>query len=470
MIKDFRQSTDGRSVDAGNQPKKKLLWIPSSAPDLCEHRLWDRLSRFSPAICRTEQQAVDAMRRHGTTVALANGPADAWDATALLTALQMESPRMSFFLRDIRLPISKAVQLARKGAAGIFGQEADASTVADEVESALTREEPGDEPWRRRLVGTSAAMERICAMVELVSGKRGTVLLTGETGSGKEVVARAIHQAGNRAARPFVAVNCSAIPATLLESELFGHVRGAFTGANTPRTGRFEQAQGGTILLDEIGDLDLELQSKLLRVLQEREMQRLGSSETIRLDTRVIAATHIDLTSRIREGSFREDLYYRLNVIPIEVPPLRSRKSDIPVLAEHILLKICRAEGISPRSLTGEALMLLTDYSWPGNIRELENTLERAVALSGDRLLLGESDIQLPSAGIGFDLGGDREVPDDGLDYERAVSRFEWQLLSKALRKSGGNKQAAADLLGLKRTTLAAKVKVLSTTAGSLVM
>jgi DNA-binding NtrC family response regulator len=457
-------------VDAESQLRRKLLWIPSNAPDLCEHRLWDRFSRYSPAVCRTERQAVEAIRRDGVSVALANGPADAWDSTDLLVALQTECPTLSFFLRDIRLPISKAVQLARKGAAGVFGQEADETAVAEQVESALSLEEPGAQPWRRRLIGTSTSMERICNMIQLVSQRRGTVLLTGETGSGKEVVARAIHEAGKRSTRPFVAVNCSAIPGTLLESELFGHVRGAFTGANMQRIGRFEQAQSGTILLDEIGDLDLELQTKLLRVLQEREMQKLGGSETVRLDVRVIAATHIDLTPRIRQGSFREDLFYRLNVIPIEVPPLRTRRSDIPLLADHILRKICAAEEIPLRQLTGTALMLLMEYSWPGNIRELENTLERAVALSGDRLLLTERDFSLRAEMTGTGPEADCEVPDDGFDYERAVSRFEWNLLSKALRKAGGNKQAAADLLGLKRTTLAAKVKVLSTTAGSLVM
>ncbi len=442
-------------MDVESQLRQKLLWIPSRDPDLCERRLWDRLSRFSPAICRTEQQAVGTLRQHGTSVALANGPADDWDPTSLMTALQIECPTLAFFLRDPALPVSTAVQLVRKGAAGVFGPEADETTVAAEVEPAILREKGGEGHWRRNLIGTSPVIERVCSTIELVSQRRGTVLLTGETGSGKEVLARAIHAAGKRSLRPFVAVNCSAIPGTLLESELFGHVRGAFTGANILRIGRFEQAQTGTIFLDEIGDLDLELQTKLLRVLQEREMRRLGSSETVRLDVRVIAATHIDLAMRIREGAFREDLFYRLNVIPIAVPPLRARKSDIPLLAEHILRNICRLEEIPARSLTGAALMLLMEYSWPGNIRELENALERAVALSGDRLILCERDFDLPSGLIETapqeECG---EVLDAGFDYERAVSRFEWNLLSRALRKAGGNKKAAADLLGLKRTTI----------------
>jgi len=446
-----------------------MLWIPSRDPDLRERRLWDRLSRFSPVICRTERQALDAIRSHSINVVLANGPAEEWESAALLAALKTECPSVSFFLRDQRLPAPKIVQLTRKGAAGIFGPETDESTVAAEVESALLVHEPPAEPWRQGLIGSSPAMERICDLVRLVSQRKGTILITGETGSGKEVLARAVHSAGRRSNRPFVAVNCSAIPATLLESELFGHVRGAFTGAHTQRTGRFEQAQGGTLFLDEIGDLDLDLQTKLLRVLQEREMQRLGSSETVRLDVRVIAATHVDLHARIRDGALREDLYYRLSVIPIEVPPLRSRVDDIPLLASHILRRICAAEEIPLRELAPAALAVLMEHSWPGNIRELENALERAVALSGDRVVLAGSDFNLaPVTSAGPEI--DCEVPDCGFDYERAVNRFEWNLLSKALRKAGGNKKAAADLLGLKRTTLAAKVKVLSPSLGDFVM
>jgi transcriptional regulator with GAF, ATPase, and Fis domain len=451
-------------VDVESQVCGKLLWIPSNAPDVGERRLWDRLSRFSPVICRTELQAVEAIRKHGISAAVANGPADGWEPAALLAALQAECPTVTFFLRDIRLPISKAVLLARKGAAGVYGAEVDGEAVAGEVESAL--EQRGDQNWRRNLIGTSPSMERICSLVGLVAERRGTVLLTGETGTGKEVLARAIHMAGKRSVRPFVAVNCSAIPGTLLESELFGHVRGAFTGANIQRIGRFEQAQGGTLFLDEIGDLDLELQTKLLRVLQEREMQRLGSSETIRLDVRVIAATHVDLAARIRERAFREDLYYRLSVIPIAVPPLRVRTSDIPLLAGHILRRICALEEIPLRTLSDRALMRLMEYSWPGNVRELENTLERCVALSGNRLLLAEEDFDLPSEADDVGAEADCDVPDCGFDFERAVSRFERNLLSKALRKAGGNKKAAADLLGLKRTTLAAKVKVLAMMTG----
>jgi transcriptional regulator with GAF, ATPase, and Fis domain len=294
------------------------------------------------------------------------------------------------------------------------------------------------------------------------------VLLTGETGTGKELAARAIHLAGNRRTGSWVAVNCSALPETLLESELFGHVRGAFTGALQSRAGRFEQAQAGTIFLDEIGELPLELQAKLLRVLQEREVQRLGSSETIRLDIRVVAATNRDLAEQVRRGKFREDLYYRLNVVPIEMPPLRRRPSDIAILVDHFLEKICCAEGIPRKAITRDALDRLYVHPWPGNVRQLENAVEMAIALSGDRMALGAIDFPLPPAGSMpkvSDTATVVDVPDCGLDYEQTLALIERSILEQALRKTGGNKKAAAEMLRLKRTTLSAKVRSLEAVA-----
>jgi transcriptional regulator with GAF, ATPase, and Fis domain len=277
--------------------------------------------------------------------------------------------------------------------------------------------------------------------------------------------------AGNRRSGPMVAVNCSALPETLLESELFGHVRGAFTGAFQNRTGRFEEAQGGTLFLDEIGDLPMELQVKLLRVLQEREVQRLGSSETIKLDIRVVAATNCDLARRMTEGKFREDLYYRLNVVPIEMPPLRRRLDDVPLLANHFTNKVCQLEGIAPKVLTREAVDRLCEYSWPGNVRQLENAMEMAIALSGERKTLIPADFALPAPlveKLSATPGPVIAVPDCGLDYERTLAIIERSILEQALRKTGGNKKAAADMLRLKRTTLAAKVRSLDTAVGYL--
>jgi DNA-binding NtrC family response regulator len=312
-------------------------------------------------------------------------------------------------------------------------------------------------------------MRDVCHMIRLIGARRATVLITGETGSGKEMAARALHSAGPRVHGPFVAVNCTALPDNLLEDALFGHVRGAFTGAMQGRVGHFEQAQGGVLFLDEIGELPLELQPKLLRVLQEREFQKLGSSETTKVDVRIVAAANCDLLSRIALGKFREDLYYRLNVAPIHMPPLRQRKEDIPALAAHFVEKVCRAEELPTKRIAPEALERLRLGLWPGNVRQLENAVEMAVALSGDRLLLTPADFPQPAAApsrmAAVSEGPCVSVPDDGLDYESTVAEIERSILDQALRKTGGNKQAAADMLRLKRTTLSAKVRSLESIA-----
>jgi transcriptional regulator with PAS, ATPase and Fis domain len=250
----------------------------------------------------------------------------------------------------------------------------------------------------------------------------------------------------------------------LIEAELFGHIKGAFTGATGTRTGRFEQAHHGTIFLDEIGDLPLDLQAKLLRALQEREFQRVGSSETIKVDVRVIAATNFNLMDRVRDGKFREDLYYRLNVVPVRIPPLRDRRDDIPPLIEHFLVCICARESLAVKQVAPEALEELMRHPWPGNVRQLENTIEMAVVLSGDRKALLPSDFALgPRAGTAVKLSEDclLPLPEEGLDFEAVIGRIELNLLQQALERAQGNKKAAADMLGLKRTTLAAKLRSL---------
>ena len=330
------------------------------------------------------------------------------------------------------------------------------------------RPEPSGKPcWEALLVGESHEIRQVTHIIQMVGGRRATVLITGETGTGKELAATALHLAGARARGPLVAVNCAALPENLLESELFGHVRGAFTGAVQNRIGRFEQAHGGTLFLDEIGDLPLELQSKLLRVLQERAFQRLGGSETVRVDVRMIAATNCDLRERVAEGAFREDLYYRLNVVPIHMPPLRQRPSDVPLLAGHLAAKLCRQEQVPLKHLTPAAIERLCSYSWPGNVRELENAIELAVAMSGDRVLLEPHDFPL-SEPIPQRSGSPTAfamplipVPDQGLDFERTIAQIERSILGQALRKTGGNKKAAAEMLRLKRTTLSAKLRSL---------
>jgi transcriptional regulator with GAF, ATPase, and Fis domain len=321
----------------------------------------------------------------------------------------------------------------------------------------------GRAPWESMLVGESPEIRQIVHIIRLVGPRRATVLLTGETGTGKELVARALHQAGPRSRGPFVAVNCSALPENLLEAELFGHVRGAFTGAIHNRVGRFEQAHGGTLFLDEIGELPMELQAKLLRVLQEREFERLGSSETVRVDMRVVAATNCNLLRMVEERRFREDLYYRLNVVPIEMPPLRRRRGDVPLLIDHFAARICAAENLPRKFFSPEALARLGSYAWPGNVRQLENAIEMALVLSGERDTLEAFDFPLHDTRVAPATHESAvpfvTVPDTGLDLDRTLTEIERSIVEQALRKTGGNKKAAAEMLRLKRTTLSAKVR-----------
>jgi transcriptional regulator with PAS, ATPase and Fis domain len=262
-----------------------------------------------------------------------------------------------------------------------------------------------------------------------------------------------------------VSINCSALPEALLEAELFGHVKGAFTGAMNHRLGRFEQANHSTIFLDEIGDMPLSLQAKLLRVLQEREFQRLGSSENVRVDVRVIAATHADLGQMTKQDKFREDLYYRLNVVPFPVAPLRERPSDVPLLVRHFIEKICREEGIPAKRISRETLDRLASHDWPGNIRQLENAVEKAIVLSGERpdLFPGDFPLPAPTHPLALQSGTQQFIalPEQGLDFDRTVGSIELNILEQALKKTRGNKKLAAEMLGLKRTTLSAKLKSL---------
>jgi DNA-binding NtrC family response regulator len=310
------------------------------------------------------------------------------------------------------------------------------------------------------LVGRSGAMREMFQLLETVAATSSTVLITGETGTGKELVARAIHHASPRRANRFVALNCSAIPETLLEAELFGHVRGAFTGAIGTRQGRLEQAHKGTLFLDEVGTMSPALQAKLLRVLQEREFERVGDSHTVKIDVRVIAATHSDLSKMVADGTFREDLFYRLNVIPVQIPPLRDRREDVPLLAGHFLQKLGAESGQSAVTVSQEALRCLMAYSWPGNVRQLENTIERALAFSHGRSQIDVQDLSpeiqneprpTESANLWF--------PDDGVDFDRYIEGVELSLIKRSLERTRGNKRQAAKLLNLKRTTLIEKLK-----------
>jgi transcriptional regulator with GAF, ATPase, and Fis domain len=343
-------------------------------------------------------------------------------------------------------------------------------SLTSEILSDLIERSAGSEkrqPWRSLIVGSSTAIQETLDIIHLAADRRSTVLITGETGTGKELAAKAIHLASNRSERPLVAVNCSALPEHLLEAELFGHTKGAFTGALHARSGLFDKAHGGTIFLDEIGEMPLSLQPKLLRVLQEREFHRLGSSDPVRINVRVIAASNSDLPEAVAERRFREDLYYRLNVVPLRMPPLRERLADVPELAGHFLEKVARDEMCPKKRLAEDALHLLMQYSWPGNVRQLEHAIEAATILSGNRSVLHASDFNLPaprSSGAFGPLGA-LSVPESGLNFEQLISSIERKLLESALLKAGGNKARAADLLGMKRTTLISKSKALQVCA-----
>ncbi len=310
------------------------------------------------------------------------------------------------------------------------------------------------------IIGNSPAIQQVFSRMEKILHTDSTVLILGKSGTGKELVARAIHFNGPRKEKPFIPINCGAIPADLLESELFGHMRGSFTGAVADKPGKFELANHGTIFLDEIGTMPLHLQMKLLRVLQEQETERVGSTRRTKLDVRVISATNADLEERVRHGQFREDLYYRLNVIPIPLPPLRERHEDVPLLAKHFLRKICMDMNRPILDLSQEALRALERYDWPGNVREMENAIERAVALT-DGDIIDRQDLPPQIGGIPLDDTPMPivQIPDEGLNMAGTIANIEQALIKQAMDKTSNVKARAAALLKINRTTLVEKIK-----------
>ena len=310
------------------------------------------------------------------------------------------------------------------------------------------------------IIGSGRAMNKIFELIDTVASLTSTILIQGETGTGKELIAKAIHFNSPRKEQKMVSINCGAIPENLLESELFGHVKGAFTGAVNTRVGRFEQANGGTLFLDEIGNMPQSLQVKLLRVLQEREFERVGGNTSIKVDVRIIAATSTNLDHMVKEGTFREDLFYRLNVIPIDLPPLRERREDIPLLVLRFVSHFCEAHKLEEKTLSPVVMKALMAYEWPGNVRQLENIAERMVALTSHRTAIMPSD--LPAEIQNRDVSSyvpTIEIPEEGINFQNVVTDMERELILQSLRRTNGNKKLAAKLLNLKRTTLIEKIK-----------
>ena len=371
--------------------------------------------------------------------------------------------------------IPVAVEAMRAGAADFLTKPVD----PDDLERAIRRSlgsspdkelhEAERRAWRDKFcpgfIGEDQKMLEIFGIIERIADTGCHILVTGPSGTGKELVARAVHEASNRREEPFIAVNCAAIPNELMESEIFGHAKGAFTGANEKREGKFGLADKGTLFLDEVGEMDLNLQGKFLRVIQEQEYTPVGESKTIKADVRIVSATNQDLLKNSASGKFREDLYYRLNVIPIQMPALSDRPRDIPLLAEHFISKAAQRHGRYVSGIEDEVMNLFRAYAWPGNVRELENMIERIVILKRDEGHISKADLpSLLTEGAEAANLGAVSLPDEGINIKRALEELESKLTLDALRRSKGNKAKAAELLGLKRTTLIERLKRLGLT------
>jgi DNA-binding NtrC family response regulator len=377
----------------------------------------------------------------------------------LLTQLQRQNSRTPVIVMTAFSSVETAVEAMRAGAVDFLPKPFSLDHLMAVVNKAVElrnlrdenrelREELGTRYQFDNLVGRSEAMREIFATIIRVAPTRATVLLAGESGVGKDMIARAIHHHSPRAGRPFIKINCTSIPENLMESELFGYEKGAFTGANVSKPGKFEQADTGTVFLDEIGDVPPSIQVKLLRILQEREFERLGSNKTRHIDVRVLAATNVDLRAALEQGTFREDLYYRLNVLPIDIPPLRERKEDIPFLAEYFVKKHAKDLGSPVQGISEGAIQTLVRYHWPGNVRELENVIERSIVL-GMHPTLEAEDIKLDLQPRTRPQSAEHFLP-EGM----TLDEYEQSIIREALKRANGNKSQAARLLGLTRNAL----------------
>ncbi len=438
---------------------------------------------ISTVLAKDASEALARVREGDSAVALMDIRMPGMSGLEALDTIKREGRSIAVIVMTAQATMQNAIEAMRRGAFDYITKPFDLEEVNLLVKKALdvrrlslevdTLRAEVREKYEGGLVGATPAMQEIYKTIGRVAESDATVLIHGESGTGKELVARAIHFHSKRAGSPFVAVNSAAIPSELLESELFGHEKGAFTGAVVRKIGKFEAAAGGTLFLDEIGDMSLSLQGKLLRVLQEKEFERVGGTESIRTDVRVIAATHQNLEKAVREKRFREDLFYRLNVIQINIPPLRKRKDDIVPLAEYFVQKHRQGPGSQQKTLTPETLKVLRAYDWPGNVRELENAVQRAITLSpGDKIFPDVLPPQLFKPGEGVSLSFENFLEEKladlvdrmgGLEqgdiYDLVIQRVEKPLITLVMKKTEGNQVRAANLLGINRNTLRKKIK-----------
>jgi two-component system response regulator PilR (NtrC family) len=453
-------STDNRQPTTGNRSRILVVDDEPSMRELLDILL--RREGHEVFTASNGRKAIEILEREPIDLLISDIKMPDMSGVDVLKAAKMLDPDLIGIMVTAYASVENAVEAMHLGAYDYVSKPFNVEELKLRIRKALERKQLGQENdlLRRALqtthrfsniIGKSAAMQALFQLIETIAPTTSTVMLTGESGTGKELVARAIHFNSPRKDRPFVALNCGALPETLLESELFGHMRGAFTGADANRKGLVEIAEKGTIFLDEIGEMSPMMQVKLLRVLQERKFRRVGGSDEIDADIRVIAATNRDLSIMVEEGRFREDLYYRINVIPVHLPPLRDREGDIALLAEHFVARFGQAMGKPIRAISDEARERLEAYPWPGNIRELENAMERAVALERTDIIEPAS---LPSAvqrGEARRQGQAAGLPQlpQGFDLEQHVQEIEREYIAEALRRADGVKMKAADLLGM---------------------
>ena len=410
---------------------------------------------YDVALAYGGREAVERVREHVFDLVLCDVRMAEMDGIETLKEIKALNPAIPILIMTAYSSVETAVEALKAGALDYLIKPLDFDSLQDTLEKALAHtrnagvESPSASAAQFGMIGESPAMQHLLTEIAMVAPSDATVLIHGDSGTGKELVVRALHASSARSEKPLITLNCAALNESLLESELFGHEKGAFTGADKRREGRFVEADGGTLFLDEIGDISPMMQVRLLRVIQEREVQRVGSNQTISVDVRLIAATHRDLAAEVSAGRFRQDLYYRLNVVTIEMPPLCQRREDIPLLAEHFRQRFAERNRKAVKGFTPQAMDLLIHYAWPGNIRELENAIERAVVLlTGE--YISERELPLAIAATLVNVDDNREI--------QPLVDVEKEVILAALEKTGGNKTEAARQLGITRKTLLAKL------------